>query len=107
PLLLVAISTAGIFIEQQQISELLYEQMRGLFGESAARLVLDISNNIRLERKASWYTLIGLVILFFGATSVFSDMQKSINYIFAIKAKPKRGWLKFIRDRLTSFSLVV
>jgi membrane protein len=42
-----------------------------------------------------------------GATGVFTEMQDSINYIWSVKAKPKKGWLKFLTNRLLSFSLVV
>jgi membrane protein len=34
-------------------------------------------------------------------------MQDSINYIWSVKAKPKKGWLKFLINRLLSFSLIV
>ncbi len=42
-----------------------------------------------------------------GATGVFTEIQGSINYIWSIRAKPKKGWLKFITNRLISFSLVI
>ena len=34
-------------------------------------------------------------------------MQDSINRIWGIKAKPKRSWLKWILNRLLSFSMIV
>src|SRR4029077_2912448 len=42
-----------------------------------------------------------------GATGVFSEIQDSINTIWGLKAKPKKGWVAFLRNRLLSFSLVV
>jgi membrane protein len=34
-------------------------------------------------------------------------MQSSINYLWSVKAMPKRGWLKHITDRLLSFLLII
>lgn len=34
-------------------------------------------------------------------------MQDSINYIWSVKAKPKKGWLRFLINRLLSFSLIL
>jgi membrane protein len=48
-----------------------------------------------------------LATFFIGATGVFVEIQDSINVIWSIKAKPKRGWLRFIFTRLISFSMVV
>jgi len=50
---------------------------------------------------------IGVVILMVGATGVFVELQDSINFIWSVKAKPKKGWLRFLRNRLLSFSLII
>ena len=42
-----------------------------------------------------------------GATSIFAEIQDSINQIWGIKPKPRRGWLKMLQNRFLSFSLVV
>ena len=34
-------------------------------------------------------------------------MQNSINFIWSIRAKPKKGWLKYLKNRLLSFSLII
>ena len=48
----------------------------------------------------------GSVTLLIGATTVFGEIQDSINIIWNLKAKPKRGWLKWVKDRLLSSSLI-
>jgi membrane protein len=42
-----------------------------------------------------------------GATTVFGDIQNSINNIWHVRPKAKKGWLKIIKDRLLSSSLVI
>src|SRR5690606_33185260 len=63
--------------------------------------------NVRLNEDNTLAFVIGIGTLLIGATTVFSDMQHSINRIWEIKPKPKRGWVKLIKDRLLSSSLVL
>lgn len=51
--------------------------------------------------------MIGFIFLIVGATGVFTEIQDSINYIWSIKAKPKRGLVHLLLNRLISFSLIV
>ena len=50
---------------------------------------------------------IGIGTLIIGATGVFAEMQDSINYIWSIKSKPKKGWLQYLKNRLISFSMIL
>ncbi len=107
PLILIVISVAGLFFEQNTISASLYEQIEQFVGKNAAQQVLQISENMRIQEQGSFYVIVGLITLFIGATGVFADMQDSINVIWSIKAKPKQSWLAYITTRLLSFSLIV
>jgi membrane protein len=51
--------------------------------------------------------VVGVCALIFAATGVFAEIQDSINFIWRLKAKPKKGWLKLIINRVLSFSMVV
>lgn len=108
PLILVIIAIAGLFLGRETITSSVYEQISSLVGGDAAQQVLKISDNMRQQQsEAALFGIIGLVTLLFGATSVFAEIQDSINYIWSIRAKPKKGWLKYLRNRLLSFSLIV
>lgn len=107
PLLLVVISLTGLFFEREAVTGKLYVQMQNLVGTEGANQLLSIIQNMQQQNDAAKFSIIGLVMLVFGATGVFADIQDSINYIWSIKAKPKKGWLKFLTDRLLSFSLVI
>ncbi len=45
-------------------------------------------------------------MLLIGASGVFAEIQSSINYIWGLKAKPDKGLMKFIKNRLMSFSMI-
>src|SRR5882757_6902792 len=107
PLLIVVISLAGIFWGQQAVEGRVYEQIRGLVGVKAAIQIQDIIKNIQQSRHTVTGAIVGGVVLIIGATGVFAEIQGSINYMWSILAKPKKGWLKLIMNRLLSFSLII
>ena len=107
PLLLVIISLTGLFFEKEAVTGELYNQISNLVGKDGTEQVFTIIRNMQEQQTAARYSIIGSVILIFGATGVFADIQDSINYIWSVRAKPKKGWLKFITNRLLSFSLII
>ena len=107
PFLIVAISLAGIIWGQQAAEGRIYEQIKDLVGESSAAQVQELITNIQQSHHTVTGAIIGGVILMIGATGVFTEIQGSINYMWCILAKPKKGWLKFLMNRLLSFSLII
>lgn len=107
PLLIILISFTGIFFGKDAMQNRIYYQLSGLIGPEAAMQVQDIIINIYSTESSTSGAIIGIVILFIGATGVFTEMQDSINYIWSVKAKPKRSWVKYIANRLLSFSLII
>jgi membrane protein len=106
PLLLMIISLASIFFGQDAIQGQVFGEINGLIGNDAAAQIQEIIKNMELSGKTNFALIIGGVTLLLGATSVFGEIQDSINIIWKVKAKPKRSWLKWIKDRLLSSSLI-
>jgi len=107
PLLLLLISLAGVFFGREAIQGHVFTEINGLIGNEAAAQIQDIIRNMELSGKTNLAIIIGGVTLIIGATSVFGEIQDSINIIWKVKAKPKRGWVKLLKDRLLSSSLIV
>ncbi|TLU99146.1 YihY/virulence factor BrkB family protein [Dyadobacter luticola] len=107
PMLLVIISVFSIFFGRDAIQGELFGQISGLVGASAAAQLQEILKNAELSNKSGLAAGIGIATLLIGATGVFAEMQDSINYIWAIKSKPKKGWLQYLKNRLISFSLIL
>ena len=107
PLLLIIMSLAGVFFGKEAVQGKIYGQIRGLVGNEAALQVQSIIQNISHSQHGTIGAILGFVVLVIGATGVFTEIQDSINFIWSVKAKPKKGWLKFLINRLISFSLVV
>ncbi|WP_345951893.1 YihY/virulence factor BrkB family protein [Mucilaginibacter sp. PAMB04274] len=60
-----------------------------------------------MSGKSTISVVIGIITLILGATSVFGEIQDSINIIWQVKAKPQKGWVKMIKDRVLSSSLII
>lgn len=108
PLLLLVITLTSIFVSETTVNELLTGQMQSLLGASAADQIASILTNLKEQQSnAKFFGVVGAATLFVTATGVFLEIQDSINYIWCIQPKPKKGWLRFITNRLLSFSLIV
>lgn len=107
PLLLLLISLAGIFLSRDVIQSKVFSEINGIVGNEAAKQVQDMLNNLQMTGKSTISVIIGVVTLIIGATTVFGEIQQSINIIWQVKPKPKKGWLKIIKDRLLSGSMIV
>lgn len=107
PLLLLIISLAGVFLGKEAIQGQVFAEINGLVGNQAAKQIEEMIQNLEQSGQTTLSVIIGFITLLVGATTVFGEMQDSINTIWKVKAKPKRGWVKLIKDRLLSSSLIV
>ncbi|WP_316820238.1 YihY/virulence factor BrkB family protein [Pedobacter gandavensis] len=107
PLLVVVISLCGIFLGQEAAQGKIYEQLAGFMGKATALQLQEIVAKAAIAEKGTVAFTIGIVTLLIGATTVFADIQDSINSIWGLKAKPKRGWLKMLQNRFLSFSVII
>ncbi len=107
PLLLMIIALGSIFLGKEAVEGQLIEQFSSFVGEEAATLMQDVIKNASLAGKSTVSFIIGLVILLIGSTALFAEIQSSVNAIWRLKPQPKKGWLKFLKDRFLSFSVVI
>ena len=107
PLLIIIISLSGLFFGRAAVEGRIYGQLKGLVGAEASLQIQEIIRNIQQSQHTVAGAIIGFILLLLGASGVFGEIQGSINYIWSLRAKPKKGWLKIIVNRLLSFSLVV
>ncbi|TDS17156.1 YihY/virulence factor BrkB family protein [Sphingobacterium paludis] len=112
PLILILIWALGFFYGSQLDSptgarDEIMGELNQLFGNDIANMLDSAIKRISFESKNSIGVYVGIGALIFSSTTIFVDIQTSINEIWRVKAKPKKGWLKIIFDRLISFSMVI
>lgn len=106
PLLIMIISLAGLFLGREAVEGKIYGQLAGFVGADTAHQLQEIIKNASLAGKSKIAAIIGGITLLVGATTVFAEIQDSINTIWGLKPKPKKGWLKMLQNRFLSFSVI-
>jgi membrane protein len=106
PLIILIIFLADIFYGRSAIEGTIYDQIREFVGNDAAIQIQNMIRNASLSGKSRSAIVIGVITLLLGATSVFGEIQDSINSIWGLKPKPKKGWVKMLLNRLWSFSVI-
>lgn len=100
------IITIGTFF-RRDIATQLYGRMNNLLGEEVVVQLQTIINNASAANSSTMATIISFGVMIFGATAIFAEMQTSLNFIWGIKPKPKKGWLMYLKNRLLSFSMIL
>ncbi len=107
PLLVIISTLAGIFYGKDAVQGQVYEQLQGLVGSVAAVQIQDIIKNIHLVGNSLFASIVSIIILLIGATTIFGEIQDSLNKIWGLRIKTKKTWWKLIITRLLSFSIIL
>jgi membrane protein len=108
PLLLIAVSLAGLVFGHEAARGELLGQLRGLMGEEGARAVQSMLEAANQPDKSVVATIVGAVFLLVGATSVFVDLQEALDRIWRVPMRIKpSGMLRFVRSQLLSAGMIM
>lgn len=107
PLLLIIMWTVSFFYGEDAIEGRVFNELTDIIGPGAAQQVQDIIQKISVSEKSGIAIIIGIGTLILGSTTVFIEIQDSINSIWGVRAKPQKGLRKMIIDRMLSFSIVI
>ncbi|TJY62461.1 YihY/virulence factor BrkB family protein [Sphingobacterium alkalisoli] len=112
PLIIILIWALGFFygnLVDTSIGarEEVMDELNGLLGRDITILLEGAIQKISFENRSNIGLVIGISTLVITSTTIFLDIQVSINEIWRVKPKPKKGWLKLIINRLISFSMIL
>ncbi|MGV8963452.1 MAG: YihY/virulence factor BrkB family protein [Candidatus Saccharimonadaceae bacterium] len=105
PFILVIITIGAFFA--QDLEGKLFNQLGFFLGTDVAKGLQEVVHNAQIANTSTLTTVIGIGVILFSATTIFATIQESLNTIWGIKPKPKKGWLKLIKNRLLSFSVII
>ena len=114
PLLIVAVSVAGVFFSQMDVQDRIIDQVQLLVGEDNMQvetLLRQLFRNAFDAYSASdaiLPSLIGLAALLFGASIVFNELRQALNTIWEVKGPDafREGVVNLIRNRLVALAMV-
>ena len=107
PFLLIIITLSGLFFGKEAVQGQVYDQLNNLIGSVAAIQVQDTIKNIHLTGNNFFASVISIIVLLVGATTIFGEIQDSLNKIWGLRIKARRVWWQLIITRLLSFSLII
>lgn len=111
PLLFIVITLAGLVFGADAVRGAVFVQLADLMGDNGAEAVREMLAHVSEPQTGIWSTVVGGVLLIFGATTVFAQLQAALDAIWQVPEAAKAGkqnaiWA-FVKSRLLSFGLVL
>jgi membrane protein len=106
PLFMLVLALAGALFGPEAAHRELFGQINGLVGDSGADAIQSILTAANKPKTSLFATVIGLIALFIGASTVFIQLQQSLNAIWNVRIKSS-NLQNFIRHRLLSFAALL
>lgn len=108
PITIIAVTVAGIFFGRETAARELEKQITSLVGPASAEMVSSAVKATEAMQTSTWSAVANVALLLFGATTVFGQLQSSLNQIWHVRTKPsKSGWLLLVMQRLLSLAMVL
>jgi membrane protein len=108
PLLLIVIAVAGFVFGEEAARGEIYAQLRGMLGSTGALAVQGLLESARRPADNVPAAVFGIGVLFIAATSVFAELQDSLDRIWRAPRRPGHSGLwRLVRARLLSFGMIL
>jgi len=107
PLLIIAVAIAGLAFGMEAAQGEIAGQIQGLIGRDGAKAVQSMIQSAHKPFHGVIGSLIGVFVMFLGASGVFSEMQDALNSIWHVNPDSKAGVLNLIKERFLSFGMVL
>jgi membrane protein len=107
PLLVIAVAVAGMAYGADAARGQISQEMSTLVGPQAGEAIQGLVAKADTPSTGIWSSIAGIVVLLFGASGVFGELQTALNTIWEVKPKPGRGLRGLLRDRFLSFAMVM
>src|SRR6188768_2120358 len=107
PLIVLAVAVTGLAFGEDAARQHIAGELSGVVGGGAASAIESIVKNANTPGTGVFSLVIGVVVLLFGASGVFGELQAALNTVWDVAPKPGRGIWGVVKDRFFSFTLVV
>ena len=107
PLLMLVVAIAGLTFGEEAARGALDRQLAGLVGKESAEVIQALAESARDVGSGLVATIIGVITVLIGATTVFGELQTSLNVIWKAPPSPASTVWQLVRTRLLSLSLIL
>jgi membrane protein len=108
PLVLMAVAVAGLIFERATVEGRIVAEIRQLVGIEGSEVVQTVLRHASDPEKSAHSVVIGIAVLLIGATSVFVQLQSSLNRIWKVAERTHASMLwVLVKERLLSLAMVL
>lgn len=107
PLLIIIIAVVGAVFGEEAAAGAIKAQLQGLVGSDSAALIQGAINSASQPQQGTIASIISILVLLFGATGLFTELQDSLNTIWEVQPKPGRAVKNMLRQRFLSFAMIL
>ena len=107
PIMMIITSILGILVKEETISAEVIKVLGNIVGDQGAHQIEDIVKNQHLYHDNLLTTIIGIATFLLAATGMFNQIQKSLNAIWRLKARPEKRVLNYFVSHITSFVILL
>jgi len=107
PLVIIAISVAGLVFGEKAARGQIYQQIEWLLGSKGADEIQSIIQASSNANASTLATIIGLITLLIGASGVFGQLKDALNAIWGVQLRPGHTFATLLRNYLRDFSMVL
>jgi len=107
PVLIIVIAIAGLVFGQDAAQGEVVKQIDELVGKQGAEVIQSALQSAHESESSGPASIINLVILLFGASGVFAQLQDALNTVWEVAPKPGGALLTVLRQRFLSFAMLL
>jgi membrane protein len=108
PLLIIVIAVAGLFFGADAVRGVIFAQLQSLMGHDGAQAIQDMLAKSSDAKTGGIATLVSIVGLLIGSTTVFNELQSDLDRIWRAPARERSsGIWTLLRTRLLSFGMIL
>lgn len=106
-LLIIIIWIAGNFFGEEAIRGEISNQIGGLMGKDVAKSIEGMIAGALIDKQNIFMKAVGIGSLIFGSTTLFFQLQHTLNTLWDVEAAPKKAFVKFLLDRANSLGMIL
>ena len=107
PILVIAMAVASSIFGPNAAETQVLDQMRSLLGDAGAKAVQNLLSSAHQSGSKGFAAAVAVVTLLVGATSVFGELQSTLDYIWKSPRQDSTAWWRIARSRLLSIGLIL
>lgn len=107
PMLLLVLIVGGAVYGEAAVQGKVFSELKDFVGADAASQIQEIIKRIQFQQNSFAATVISIIALVIGATGIFVEIQDSLNLIWGVRPRAKKGFIKLLLNRAISFSMII